>query len=273
MSAAAVTLESVTVRFGATAAVDDVSTAFERGSWVALVGANGAGKTTLLRAVAGLQPYDGRVRFAGQATGRMVPRRLARVVAYVPQKPALPAGMSVLEYTLLGRTPHLGYFASESARDRTICLELLERLHLAAMAGRRLQSLSGGETQRVVLARALAQEAPVLVLDEPTSALDLGRRVEALELVDELRRERTLTVVTALHDLTLAADFADRLLLLSAGRLAASGSPGEVLRESVLGAHLGAPVRVLRAPDGGLVVVPPARGTTGRNGTARRHHA
>jgi iron complex transport system ATP-binding protein len=127
------------------------------------------------------------------------------------------------------------------------------------MARRRIDSLSGGETQRVVLARALAQEAPVLLLDEPTSALDLGRRVEALELVDEVRRERALTVVSALHDLTLAAEFADTLLLLAGGRLVASGSPEDVLRESVLAEHLGAPVRVLLAPDGGLVVVPPSR--------------
>jgi iron complex transport system ATP-binding protein len=274
----AVTVESVTVRFGTTTAVADVSVALDAGSWVGLVGANGAGKTSLLRAIAHLEPHEGNIEVAGRKLAGLPLRRRARIVAYVPQKPELPAGMSVLEYVLLGRTPHLGYFANESSRDHHVCLDLLERLDLTEMASRRLASLSGGETQRVVLARALAQEAPVLLLDEPTSALDLGRRVEVLELVDELRRERALTVLSALHDLTLAAEFADQLLLLAGGALVACGSPTDVLRESVLAEHLGAPVRVLRAPDGGIVVVPPARGARDawRRGAAaetRRHHA
>ena len=136
-----------------------------------------------------------------------------------------------------------------------MCGSLLDSLDLAAMADRRLATLSGGEMQRLVLARALAQEAPVLLLDEPTSALDLGRRVEALELVDALRRERELTVLSALHDLTLAGQFADRLILLADGRAVATGKPDEVLTEETLTGHFGAHVRVLRA-DGDLVVVP-----------------
>lgn len=255
----AVTLEQVTVRYGPALAVSDVSGTVATGEWVGLVGANGAGKTTLLRAIAQLEDHEGTIAVAGCRLAVLSHRHRARAVAYVPQKPELPTDMSVLEYTLLGRTPHLGYFANESEDDRRVCMELLDRLGLSAMAGRRLATLSGGETQRVVLARALVQEAPVLLLDEPTSALDLGRRVEVLELVDELRGERELTVVSALHDLTLAAEFADRLLLLAGGCLVASGSPTDVLRESVLAEHLGAPVRVLQAPDGGLVVIPPAR--------------
>ena len=147
-------------------------------------------------------------------------RKLARVVAYVPQRPELPPDMTVSDYVLLGRTPHIGYLRVETAADRRICAELIDRLALSAMAGRVLATLSGGELQRLVLARALAQQAPVLLLDEPTSALDLGRRVDALELVDELRRERSLTILSAVHDLTLAGQFADRLLLLDRGRVA-----------------------------------------------------
>jgi iron complex transport system ATP-binding protein len=177
-------------------------------------------------------------------------------VAYVPQQPELPAGMSVLEYALLGRTPHIGYFGVESDFDRRHCVELLDRLGLSGLADRHLSTLSGGELQRVVLARALAQDAPVLLLDEPTSALDLGRRVDALELVDELRRERGLTVLSAMHDLTLAAQFADRLILLSNGRLIASGTPAEVLDERVLSECFGGRVRVIHDEDGGLLVVP-----------------
>jgi iron complex transport system ATP-binding protein len=124
------------------------------------------------------------------------------------------------------------------------------------MATRHLSTMSGGELQRLVLARALAQEAPVLLLDEPTSALDLGRRVEALELVDELRVERGLTVISAMHDLTLAAQFADQLALLANGAIVATGSPEEVLQERSLDFHFGTRVRILRTDDGELIVVP-----------------
>ena len=140
-----------------------------------------------------------------------------------------------------------------------MCAELLESLDLASMAERRLASLSGGELQRLVLARALAQEAPILLLDEPTSALDLGRRVDALELVDTLRQERGLTVISAMHDLTLAGQFADRLLLLADGRAVVGGKPDEVLTAESLSDHFGTGVSVLRSDEGDLVVVPRRR--------------
>ena len=253
---AMITLDQVSVRFATTTAVDDVSLSVERGEWVALIGANGAGKTTLLRAVAHLQEHDGAVHVDGHLTRELARRRRAQLVAYVPQKPELPADMTVMDYTLLGRTPHIGYFGTERAEDRLACAALLHRLDLSAMATRHLATLSGGEVQRIVLARALAQDAPVLLLDEPTSALDLGRRVDALELVDTLRRERNLTVLSALHDLTLAGQFADRLMLLFGGKVAADGRPHEVLEAGLLSAHFGSRVRVLRTEDGELVVVP-----------------
>ncbi len=251
-----ISLDQVSVRFASTTAADDVTLSVERGEWVALIGANGAGKTTLLRAVAHLQEHDGAVHVDGHLTRELTRRRRAQLVAYVPQKPELPADMTVMDYTLLGRTPHIGYFGSETVEDRRTCAALLERLDLSAMATRHLSTLSGGELQRIVLARALAQDAPVLLLDEPTSALDLGRRVDALELVDELRRERGLTVVSALHDLTLAGQFADRLILLFGGKVVAEGPPHEVLQAGLLSAHFGSRVRVLRTEDGELVVVP-----------------
>ena len=135
----------------------------------------------------------------------MSPKRLARLVAYVPQQPELPPDMTVGHYVLLGRTPHIGYFGFETVGGPPACAASSStRSTSPPWPQRRLATLSGGELQRLVLARALAQQAPVLLLDEPTSALDLGRRVEALELVDDLRRERGLTVLSALHDLTLA---------------------------------------------------------------------
>jgi iron complex transport system ATP-binding protein len=166
--------------------------------------------------------------------------------------------MTVAEYVLLGRTPHIPYLGGESAADREIARGVLARLELDAFAGRALGSLSGGERQRVVLARALAQEAPLLLLDEPTSALDIGHQLQVLELVETLRREDGITVLCAMHDLTLAGQYADRLLLIVGGELVAVGTAGEVLREELLEKHYGASVRVVDA-DGALAVVPARR--------------
>jgi iron complex transport system ATP-binding protein len=259
-AATMVELDAVTVRFGGHTVVDRVDVSVGRGEWVGLIGANGAGKTTLLRAVAGLVDHDGVVRLGGQPVAPMGRRERARAVSYVPQSPEMPADMSVFDYILLGRTPHISYLAVESSDDVAHCVRLLERLDLGLLARRHLSTLSGGERQRVVLARALAQEAPVLLMDEPTSALDMSHRVEALEIVDELRREWGLTVVSALHDLTLAGQFADRLLLMSGGTVAALGSPAEVLDEAVLEKAFGAPVRIIVTEDGEVIVAPQRTG-------------
>ena len=252
-------LHDVTVRHGEATVLRALTEEVAAGEWVALIGPNGAGKTTTLRAVAGLVPHDGVVSFDGVAAADLAPRQLARLVAYVPQQPELPPDMSVGDYVVLGRTPHIGYFGVESPHDRRVCAELLGVLGLSPLARRALGTLSGGELQRLVLARALAQEAPVLLLDEPTSALDLGGRVEALELVDELRRQRGLTIVSAMHDLTLAGQFADRLVLLSDGTAVAAGKPDEVLTVDCLTAYFGTDVQVIRSGDGDLVVVPRRR--------------
>jgi iron complex transport system ATP-binding protein len=265
-------VEDLRVTFGTTTALDSVSVSVATGEWVALIGPNGAGKTTMLKAIAGITTSAGRISLADQPARRLTHRKRARLIAFVPQHPQLPAEMSGLDYVLLGRTPHLGYFAIESPADRRICLDLLDRMELTDMAGRRLATMSGGEAQRLVLARALAQQAPILLLDEPTSALDLGRRVDALELVDELRRERSLTVVSAIHDLTLAGQFADRLVLLSEGRVAADGEPSAVLRDDLLSKTFGAGVGVLRTPEGDLAVISHRpHGARGANGSSLRN--
>jgi iron complex transport system ATP-binding protein len=243
------------VSFGEKAALDGVSLTVATGEWVGLIGPNGAGKTTLLRAIAQMTPATGEVVIAGNAGQDLGQRRLAQLIAFLPQHPLLPPDMTGEEYVLLGRNPHIGYFGVESPADRKVCLDLLDRLALSHMADRRLATMSGGEAQRLVLARALAQEAPILLLDEPTSALDLGRRIEALELIDELRCERSLTVLSAIHDLTLAGQFAERLVLLSGGRIAADGEPSAVLKADLLGPHFGAGIGVMSTPEGELVVI------------------
>jgi iron complex transport system ATP-binding protein len=252
----ALAVDRVSVSFDSFRAVDDVSVEVPTGSWLGLIGPNGAGKTTLLRAVLGLVEHEGDIRLDGRDHRSLGRHDLSRQVALVPQAPEIPRGMTVAEYALLGRTPYISYLGTESDHDLDVVAGVLERLELATMAGRDLHTLSGGELQRVVLSRALAQEAPVLLLDEPTSALDVGHQQQVLELVEELRTDRGLTVVAAMHDLTLAGQYADHLLLLADGRHIAWGPPDEVLTEELIDTHYGASVRVLRDPDGGVVVVP-----------------
>ncbi|MET8049552.1 ABC transporter ATP-binding protein [Streptosporangium sp. NPDC005286] len=220
------------------------------GGWLAVIGANGAGKSTLLRALAGVLPCEGEVLVDDVPIRRLRPRDRARLLAYAPQSPALPVDMTVFDYALLGRTPYIPYLGREGRRDREVTASVLERLDLSPLAGRRLGHLSGGERQRVVLARALTQQAPVLLLDEPTTALDLGHQQQVLELVDRLRLADGLTVVTTLHDLSLAGQYADSMMLLSGGRVAASGAPAEVLTGELIGEHFEARVRVATGPGG-----------------------
>jgi iron complex transport system ATP-binding protein len=249
-------LRDVSVRLGATEALRGISFAVERGSWVSLIGPNGAGKTTAIRALCGLVAYEGEV-FVDGVEARVRGRRgLARLCAFVPQIPETPPELTVAEYVLLGRTPHLGYFGVEGDGDRLAAARALERLELLDFTQRPLGSLSGGELQRVVLARALAQEAPVLLLDEPTTALDLGRQQQVLELVDALRGDH-LTVVSTMHDLTLAGQYADRLVLLDRGSVVAEGSAADVLSVPNVASYYGASVRVVE--DEGRVFVLPLR--------------
>ena len=237
--------------------LEDVQLSVAAGEWVAVIGPNGAGKSTLLRALAGIATSTGDVRLEDQPVTTMGRRDLARAVALVPQQPHIPEELTVAEYVLLGRTPYIGYLGFERRADRLAAERAIVRLGLSLLVERRLGSLSGGELQRVILARALAQEAPLLLLDEPTSALDLGRQQLVLELVDRLRRESNLAVVSAMHDLSLAGQYADRLLLLDGGRVVAEGPPAEVLSEELIARLYGADVRVLR--ENGTVFVLPHR--------------
>ena len=257
----ALSCRGVRVSYRSTEVVCGVDLELGIGEWLGVIGPNGAGKSTLLRSVAGLAEHLGTVALSdGRSPG-------AADVALVPQSPVLPAGMTVAEYVLLGRTAHLGWLARESRADREIASSVLHRLNLTAFADRLVSTLSGGEAQQVVVARALAQQCPVLLLDEPTSALDLGHQVSVLELVDDLRRSEGLSVLAAMHDLSAAARFADRLMLIDRGRIVAQGSPAEVLRSDLLSAVYATPLTV-QDIDGELVVLPAPR----RQATRRRSH-
>ena len=248
-------VKDVSVRLGRRDVVRDVSLSAEPGEWLAIIGPNGAGKSSLLKAIAGVIPCRGTVEIDGQPLERLLPRQRARRLAMVAQSPTIPEGISVVEYTMLGRTPHLGSFGRESASDLERVHAALTDLDVAGLAPRAVSTLSGGERQRVLLARALVQDTPVLLLDEPTTALDIGHQQDVMELVDRLRRERGITVIATLHDLTLASRYPDRLIMLVNGRVVAEGAPVDVLTESHLGQFYGASVTVLCTADG-LAILP-----------------
>ena len=253
-------LRDVAVSYGRRQAVAPFTDTVASGEWVGLIGPNGAGKSSLLRAIAGLVDAAGTVRVDGDPVAAGSVRARAARLAYVAQDPIIPDDMTTFEYVLLGRTPYIGYFANPSPHDREVVAATLERLRLAPFADRLLGTMSGGERQRAVLARALAQEAPVLLLDEPTSALDIGHQQQALELVAELRNEQRITVVSAMHDLTLAGTYTDRVVLLDDGEAVASGAPADVLTAERLGEVFHVCVTVEVDPDDGAVIVVPRRG-------------
>lgn len=238
----------VGVAYGNTRVLGPVSLEVATGQWLGLIGPNGAGKSTMLKAAVGVAEHEGRVSLGNGAA------RIGLDIAWMPQRPQLPDEMGVGDYVMLGRTPHLGYLSAEGSHDVASVDSAMQRLDLFELSRRPLSTLSGGETQRVVLARALAQEAPILLLDEPTASLDIGHAIDVMEVVDDLRQAEGLTVVTAVHDLTLAGRFASRLVLLSEGLIVADGEPWEVLEEGLLREHYGSGLRVVHDVDGPTVI-------------------
>ena len=244
----------VRAAYNGQAVLDGVDITVERGEWVALIGPNGAGKSSLLRVIAGSLETSGDVTVGSVSPQTASQRAMAAVVAFVPQQPVLPEGMTVFDYALLGRTPYIPWWRMENSSDLDLVREVLARVDMDQLAHRSLDRLSGGEVQRAILARALVQQTPVLLLDEPTAALDIGHQQQVLGLIDELRHEQGLAVLSAFHDLTVAAQYSDRLVLLARGKVRAAGDAHDVLTPSILREHYGAEVRVLNDEDGSIVV-------------------
>lgn len=251
-------IRGVHATYGSGEVLRGVDLCVGRGEMVALLGPNGCGKTTLLRAISGVHaPSRGAVTIDGKDVREMAAAAIARRVGVVAQSAALPEGFTALEVVLMGRTPHLRLLQSESMRDVDIARASMERTECWELRHRYVQELSGGERQRVVIARALAQEPSLLLLDEPTSHLDIQHQVETFRLMLSLCRERQLAVLAVVHDLTLAAAFADRVALMERGRIAAVGDPAQVLQADAIRRVYGIAVRVLSHPETGRPIIVP----------------
>jgi iron complex transport system ATP-binding protein len=231
------------------------------GEFLGVVGPNGSGKSTLVRALSRmLRPVAGSVRVMGREMRVFTTKELAQALAVVPQTPVLPEGFTALEVTLMGRTPHLRFLQLEGPDDLAVARRSMQQTAALEFAERPVDELSGGERQRVVVARALAQESPILLMDEPTSHLDVRHQIALFDLVLRLSRGCRLAVVAVIHDLTLAAQYCDRLILLHEGRVVAAGPPESVLMPEQVGAVYGAEVCVIQHPATGRPVVLPVPG-------------
>jgi iron complex transport system ATP-binding protein len=244
---------------GGPLAVTDISLSVAPGSMTAIIGANGSGKTTLIRMLAGLlSPAAGRILLDGASLETVAPRQRARQIAHVPQTTAVVFPFRVLDVVMSGRTPHIPEFRLEGPHDRQKALEALESTGAAHLANRAITSLSGGERQMVILARAIAQEPKLLLLDEPSTSLDLKHRVELIRTLAHLRQLSGLSVIMITHDLQLTGPLFDQLIALRSGKVLAQGRPEEVLNSAVLSEVYGEPnVRAQRIGNQTLVWIEP----------------
>ncbi|MEM5788781.1 MAG: ABC transporter ATP-binding protein [Syntrophobacteraceae bacterium] len=216
-----------------------------------IIGPNGSGKTTILKAACGLiRPREGDIEAFGSPVSSCSKKSLARYIALVPQAPPADIPFTVAEVVLMGRSPHLGLLSVENETDKDIALRTMSFTKVEHLASRRMDQLSAGEAQRVMIARAVCQQSRIIVLDEPTAALDPAHQVEVMNLLQRLRREEGTTVIMVSHDLNLAALYADRLLLLKDGKMVSAGPPGEVLTGEILGLTYGCDFLVDRHPAG-----------------------
>lgn len=257
---ALLTAQGVSFAYDRRPVLHQVSLQIAAGEFVGLIGANGSGKTTLLRVLLGLLPAaSGAVNLCGDSLASLQRREIARRATLVQQDTRVDFAFTAREVVAMGRTPYLGRFTPESEADRQAIARAMRATETDVFAARPVTELSGGERQRVHLARALAQGTRVMLLDEPTANLDLTHQFEALQLVRAFAHAGG-AALAALHDLSLAARFCDRLLLLSQGRLVAAGPPAEVISESNLANHFGLRARVRRDAETGSLIVYPLGG-------------
>jgi len=249
-------LQNVWLAYGSEVVVRDITFKVMPGEIVGLIGPNGCGKSTIIKAVSRVIPlHSGKVFLDGKDVSRLPRQELARLLGVVPQMPLLPNAFTAFEIVLMGRNPHLGLFQYEGEKDLAIAWQAMERTATQSLAQRRIGELSGGEIQRIVIARVLAQEPKSILLDEPTANLDISHQVEILDLIKNLCLTNKLTVVIALHDVNVAAQYCNRLLLINNGRVHAEGTPREVINPRNIKEVYGADGCVYTHPDIDLPVV------------------
>lgn len=257
-SAPALRAEGVVLGYDGLRVIDGLDLTLPPGRITAIVGPNACGKSTLLRGLARLHPLDGgRVLLGDEDVSRMPRRELARRVGVLPQSSIAPDGVRVAELVARGRYPHQGWFGRHSSDDDAVVASALEATGVADLADRQVQELSGGQRQRVWIAMVLAQQTDVVLLDEPTTFLDVRHQLDLLDLLTELNRTRGTTVVMVLHELNLAARYADHLVVMSAGRIVAEGNPRTVLTSEVVLSAFDLAARVVPDPVSGTPLVVP----------------
>ena len=249
-------MRQVTLAYNRHPVLQDITLAASPGEMVGLIGPNGSGKSTVIKALSRIMsPRSGQILVDGRDVTGIPRRELACLVGVVPQLPLLPSTFTAFEIVLMGRNPHLGLFQSEGRRDWALAWQAMEKTGTSGLANRRVNELSGGEIQCLLSARVLVQETEAILLDEPTANLDIGRQVEILDLIKKLCTENKLTVLAALHDLNLAAQYCDRLLLINGGRIHAEGTPREVITDRNIKEVYGAENCVYTHPANGLPTV------------------
>lgn len=254
----AVQVDRLSLSYGESTVLSDVSFGVERGDFFVIIGPNGAGKTSLIKIIAGLlSPTSGEASVFGRPVPEYSRRELSRIVALVPQAMPSDFPFSVAETVLMGRTPYISLTGIETKKDHEIAEEAMMFTEVTQLANRRLDRLSGGELQRVVIARAICQQPDIILLDEPTASLDPAHQLKIMDLMERLRAERGTTVIMISHDLNLAAMYGDRLLLIKDGKIERTGPPEDVITEAQLAKSYGCGLKVDESPVGKVPRVTP----------------
>jgi iron complex transport system ATP-binding protein len=267
----AVVVQDLNIYYAKLPILRNVTFSVAGGEYFIIIGPNGSGKTTLVKAISGfLKPHSGRIEIMGRPLKAFTRRSLARAVALVAQYPPMDVPFTVAEIVLMGRSPHLGLLSLESREDSEIVEQSMRFTNVSHLARSRLDQLSAGERQRVLIARAVCQRAGIIVLDEPTASLDVAHQMHIMDLMEKLRREQGITVIMVSHDLNLAAMYADRILLLDNGEIAGIGTARDVIQTGLLEQIYGCSLLVDQNPFREVPRVTPAPGEFARPGNLPR---
>jgi len=251
-------LQNVSFKYENVNVIQEITAHFNPGELVSLVGPNGAGKTTLLKLISGtLKPSSGKIYIYDQQSHNLTNKKRAVWISMVPQNPKLPDEISIPDFVMLGRNPHLGLLQWESKEDFNIARKSMSLTEIDYLSRRKLGEISGGERQRAMLALAITQQSPIMLLDEPTSNLDIYHQIKIMKLIKKIHTLKSGFGVTilAIHDLNIAAQFSDRILLFSNGSIAADGTPKEVLTKNNIESIYGSEVTIITHPEHGTPVI------------------